>query len=1379
MRQERRTGYAGGMTRARRMLGMTSKFLERFQGTAGRATTTPTVDRDDLAGTAGAASSGSGAVPHFPEELPLPPQGAPRVYGPVHEQQSSGSEGQRRRAKDLTPHTADMFSYLNCEDCPDWDPTDDLTCEETDLPPEARRVPEKLKRMVRNAHRNLGHPGNFALVRLMKTAKCPDDVICYARCMKCPTCLRRQAPDRIPRVAMPYRPTRFNTSVGLDIKWVKDSAGKKMMCLNILDLATCFSVFVPIIDKKPTTIASVFKWAWINWAGAPEKIVADRGSEFFGEFKEMTTLLGSRCRIVPTEAQWQNGMVERHGAVLGDIVEATCMETNGSGFEELRDICLHAAMAKNRRPGRTGYSPRSLVFGVDERLVLSGLNHYLEEPDDAAMANASLSETVKRSIAFRKSAMKQIVELDHSTKWAEAIKFPSRSVDVQFFLPGHQIAFWRRGNSKKGKARSGREPDRWRLGTVIGHEYDGKNQLDSYWTSSDGNCFLVPAQHMRHATMEEVLSTEGVMRSATKTLESLQRDPTNFKWYDMRRPLRPDEVEPPGVLYERTDQPEVPGPQTPPECQDDYVDPSRAPDLRQPRTPPHPEDLARAVRRRLMPDESRVAPPQDRVSDHSHSTRAPEARDDANDEVDSLSGGDDTPPIQGPEIPGYGNIGDLLSGLPAEEDVLEAVGHTAFYVRHLNHVLVADHKTQEVFLLKWKTFKKNQRKGRELDPRAFDSTEKKAFSISDAKEWQSFLDTGAVVVIPPGPASKIPNERIFKRAARYVRTNKDKSGIATNLQSKSRIVVPGDVDPDGDDAVEDGGFRTDAPTAPQLAFHLLMSYAVRFKWRLRTFDVKTAFLSGKEHNREIYMRPPPDGLPGVAPGSLLKIVKGAYGLREAPRLWYLKAREVILSCGWEELRTARACFVLRDKTKETSPLCGFMVLHVDDACYGGEGKFYKDAIDNVLKQFKIGTENEKEFDFLGRHVKQLDDFSIEIDQHQYVSGLERVHIPKERRMKPKAKLTADELTTFRSIVGQLAWPARETMPQLSYAVSDLQQKTADATVHDLCHANNVLSLAKKWAAQDKQKLRFRAFSGDVCVSLVMPKDKDKSKKWKKAEDRRIRLGIGAIHDASFMQQKNEGSQMGYAIMLAPISLYDGPCVTHLLDWNSSKIHRKVRSTLAAEAAGASKAYDRAVWTRAVIYEIEKGRDGKHWSETIKHVPFALGTDCKSLYDVASKIGSVPDERRVALDLLDVKEGIEEGGDIIRWVPTDHMLADCFTKSMPPDLMMKYLTDGVYSLKYDTEIKNTKRECAKDRKQVRADTAQKKSGISGSDKKKLQTPTRTPTLPPTKPSTTWKPPPPPPGSKRLWSKTQWTPNTKPPYDLSARLQARLAANGPGL
>ena len=79
---------------------------------------------------------------------------------------------------------------------------------------------------------------------------------------------------------------------------------------------------------------------------------------------------------------------------------------------------------------------------------------------------------------------------------------------------------------------------------------------------------------------------------------------------------------------------------------------------------------------------------------------------------------------------------------------------------------------------------------------------------------------------------------------------------------------------------------------------------------------------------------------------------------------------------------------------------------------------------------------------------------------------------------------------------------------------------------------------------------------------------------------------------------------------------------------------------------------------------------------------------------------MPEERRVALDLLDVRESIEEMGDQIRWIPTDHMLVDCMTKNMPPDAMLTYLDSMQYAFKYDDLIKNTKREAAKQRKASR-------------------------------------------------------------------------------
>ena len=159
--------------------------------------------------------------------------------------------------------------------------------------------------------------------------------------------------------------------------------------LNILDLATSFNIDVLLEDKSSRSVAEAFKTYWLSWTGPPGRVVADQGKESFWIHSELMRQSGIHFNLIALEAPWQNGMVERHGGVLGDIITVTVMETGATGFQQMKDVCVHASMSKNRRPGRAGYSPRTLVFGVDERLVASGLNQYLEEPDDAAIFASS------------------------------------------------------------------------------------------------------------------------------------------------------------------------------------------------------------------------------------------------------------------------------------------------------------------------------------------------------------------------------------------------------------------------------------------------------------------------------------------------------------------------------------------------------------------------------------------------------------------------------------------------------------------------------------------------------------------------------------------------------------------------------------------------------------------------------------------------------------------------------------------------------------------------------------------------------------------------------------------------------------------------------
>ena len=65
----------------------------------------------------------------------------------------------------------------------------------------------------------------------------------------------------------------------------------------------------------------------------------------------------------------------------------------------------------------------------------------------------------------------------------------------------------------------------------------------------------------------------------------------------------------------------------------------------------------------------------------------------------------------------------------------------------------------------------------------------------------------------------------------------------------------------------------------------------------------------------------------------------------------------------------------------------------------------------------MGKIQEQEFDFLGRHVTQRPDYTIEVDMDKYIRALEKVTIPMARRRQSTSPLTPKELHDYRSIVG--------------------------------------------------------------------------------------------------------------------------------------------------------------------------------------------------------------------------------------------------------------------------------------------------------------------------------------------------------------------------
>lgn len=153
------------------------------------------------------------------------------------------------------------------------------------------------------------------------------------------------------------------------------------------------------------------------------------------------------------------------------------------------DVCM-APFAKHGRPGRTGYRPRALIYGVDERRVMRGFGHYLEQPHVAALTR--IGAALARSMLYCKFAIQAVVELERPARWQDAARYHSRPLAAKYYSPDEHVCFWKRGlhaifkhdraqRRNVNNARSSSTLERWYgFAVVIGHGYGSASQRDSY-----------------------------------------------------------------------------------------------------------------------------------------------------------------------------------------------------------------------------------------------------------------------------------------------------------------------------------------------------------------------------------------------------------------------------------------------------------------------------------------------------------------------------------------------------------------------------------------------------------------------------------------------------------------------------------------------------------------------------------------------------------------------------------------------------------------------------------------------------------------------------------------------------------------------------------
>ena len=67
-------------------------------------------------------------------------------------------------------------------------------------------------------------------------------------------------------------------------------------------------------------------------------------------------------------------------------------------------------------------------------------------------------------------------------------------------------------------------------------------------------------------------------------------------------------------------------------------------------------------------------------------------------------------------------------------------------------------------------------------------------------------------------------------------------------------------------------------------------------------------------------------------------------------------------------------------------------------------------------------------------VTQNSDYSIYIQQNNYIASISEISLPKERMSDLNSSLTETERTQYKSVNGQLNWVAEISRPDISFSV---------------------------------------------------------------------------------------------------------------------------------------------------------------------------------------------------------------------------------------------------------------------------------------------------------------------------------------------------------
>ena len=577
--------------------------------------------------------------------------------------------------------------------------------------------------------------------------------------------------------------------------------------------------------------------------------------------------------------------------------------------------------------------------------------------------------------------------------------------------------------------------------------------------------------------------------------------------------------------------------------------------------------------------------------------------------------------------------------------------------------------------------------GKELDERKLSVGEIKMFREAKRLEIDNLVGSNAIEMITDeAEIQEIRRHRSHRiMPSRFILTKKA-GEVGEQWKAKARWILLGHKDPD---ALE---LERYAPTPSSTTVMICLQVIASMNFKLYIMDVSSAFGQSDPHEREqgpLYASMPPTGIPEVPQHALVRVLTAVYGLVNAPAVWRKTVRRHLLELGYSESVFDPCLYYLRPNEEEISMVerfvvAGVVLLDVDDFCQGGNQR-HEGLMGELRKRLKFGKWRDVyggTAEYIGRTLKQLENYEIQASMKRYIEEKLRVVTLSKDRLKEKTSLlTETEITWLRGVGGSLLWVGKEGRPDVGAACAmAMSWSSSGPTVEHILMANKTVNELKQ--------------TSDVFIRII-PLEPEVS----------IWMSVA---DASMANVENK-SQGGYIIAYAEKQILKGALARFSINsWRSHRLKRVVKATLGSEALAMDDALAEIEWVRALWHEVldpstnvlDGTRLGDEQSVLVMRTPedreFAesvasvrvkddtIGahvTDAKALYDLLHRrSGNAGQDRRAQIDVAVICVSAKALQLTTFWVPGSVMIADPLTKRLGNGtLLRRIMSEATYAL----------------------------------------------------------------------------------------------------